>query len=236
LYRQDELRELEQHLSKAEAAAAKSDGCISLQSRARASDELNMLVEKIDEKLKEYHDIVQRTRAMASLRRATTRNYKNIDNWIYKTGPLVSAESEAFKKRRDLVALVDLQEDSWFDGAVHAVQSHLGEFGNDILRKLFISKKDGTRGEQSVHIYSKRRIGILSRLLNTLLAVVLLIAPVIVLFITRRKPAAIKIAIISVFTIAFSVALSLFTKAKRHEVFAATAAYSAVLVVFLGNL
>jgi hypothetical protein len=48
-------------------------------------------------------------------------------------------------------------------------------------------------------------------------------APVIALFCTKEK-GPMKILIIFLFTMAFSVALSLCTKAKRHEVFAATAA------------
>ena len=39
-----------------------------------------------------------------------------------------------------------------------------------------------------------------------------------------------------IFTLAFSSALSIFTKARRHEILAAAATYCAVLVVFLGNV
>ena len=46
----------------------------------------------------------------------------------------------------------------------------------------------------------------------------------------------IKITILSLFVLAFSVAIMTMTQAKRHEAFAATAAYAAVLVVFLANL
>ena len=38
-----------------------------------------------------------------------------------------------------------------------------------------------------------------------------------------------------VFTLLFSMIISLLTKARRHELFAAAAAYAAVLVVFLTN-
>jgi hypothetical protein len=43
-------------------------------------------------------------------------------------------------------------------------------------------------------------------------------------------------AITLLFAITFATALSLFTNAKRQEVFGATAAYCAVLVVFISNL
>jgi hypothetical protein len=38
-----------------------------------------------------------------------------------------------------------------------------------------------------------------------------------------------------VFTLLFSAAMSILTKAARHELFAASAAYCAVLVVFISN-
>jgi lipopolysaccharide export LptBFGC system permease protein LptF len=59
-------------------------------------------------------------------------------------------------------------------------------------------------------------------------------APVVALLSTQ-KSGLVKIVIVLIFTLFFSAALSLFTKATRQEVFAATAAYCAVLVVFLGN-
>jgi hypothetical protein len=43
------------------------------------------------------------------------------------------------------------------------------------------------------------------------------------------------IGVLMVFTLLFAAAMSLLTKARRHELFAATAAYCAVLVVFIGS-
>jgi hypothetical protein len=42
--------------------------------------------------------------------------------------------------------------------------------------------------------------------------------------------------VLLVSTLSFSAVLSIFTRAKRHEILAAAAAYCAVLVVFLGNV
>ena len=71
--------------------------------------------------------------------------------------------------------------------------------------------------------YSKRRIDTFVRLIITVLAVALLMAPVVVLF-RAEESGAIKILIILLFTLGFSVALSVFTRAQRHELLAATAA------------
>ena len=69
----------------------------------------------------------------------------------------------------------------------------------------------------------------------TLATTALLILPVILLYVLKMS-AGIKLVVIAVFVLAFCMALSIMTSAKRHEVFAATAAYCAVLVVFLANL
>lgn len=43
------------------------------------------------------------------------------------------------------------------------------------------------------------------------------------------------VGVLIVFTLLFGAAMGLLTKAARHELFAASAAYCAILVVFIGN-
>jgi hypothetical protein len=67
----------------------------------------------------------------------------------------------------------------------------------------------------------------------------LLLLPVVVLYqltsIGRRNATIKAMGLLLVFTLLFMTAMSLLTKAKRHELFAASAAYCAVLVVFISN-
>jgi hypothetical protein len=44
------------------------------------------------------------------------------------------------------------------------------------------------------------------------------------------------VGVLIVFTLLFSAAMSVLTRAARHELFASSAAYCAILVVFIGNL
>ena len=74
-----------------------------------------------------------------------------------------------------------------------------------------------------VHLYSKYRIDVVVRLTLTVIAVVLLMAPTTVLFLMPGH-GILKIILIMLFTLLFSAAMSVFTKARRHEMFAATAA------------
>ncbi|KAF2120818.1 hypothetical protein BDV96DRAFT_595227 [Lophiotrema nucula] len=73
------------------------------------------------------------------------------------------------------------------------------------------------------------------RSLSAIFALLFLVTAIVVLYFID-KPVA-RVGALCGFTIAFAIALITLTTAKRHEVFVATAAYAAVLVVFIsGNL
>jgi hypothetical protein len=135
LYRQDELRQLETELLQLDRKTQKSDDT-RLKSRMREESVLNEyerkgLINRIDDKLKEYNDIVQRTRAFASLQRATERNYKSVWNWVHHNGPLEESEAATFDKDLDFVSIVDAKEGSWFDSCV---ETALSKFGGPFTR------------------------------------------------------------------------------------------------------
>ncbi|KAI9881094.1 MAG: hypothetical protein M1830_008252 [Pleopsidium flavum] len=224
LYRQDELAQLENDLMSLDEEDAEK-GSKALISRkldeARQDCPRKALIQGIDEKLKEYDELVLRCQAFASLKKASTRNYNSFANWIHNKKPLSREESKFVKHNEDLIALADGQEGGWFDGFVEDILSLVP---CKLSRLLFTSPTQRRKTDDAyVHLYSKERIDILVRLVITLLAVSLLMAPVVVLF-SVQENGNIKIAVILLFTFFFSVALSVFTKAKRHEVFAATAA------------
>jgi hypothetical protein len=87
--------------------------------------------------------------------------------------------------------------------------------------------------------YSQSRIEKLVGLIITLMIFVLLVLPVVAMYqltsIGDRNSTFDAVGILVVFTLLFSAAMSLVTKAKRHELFGASAAYCAVLVVFISN-
>jgi len=92
------------------------------------------------------------------------------------------------------------------------------------------------------NLVSQARLDILIRAFLTILACILLLVPVLILYELQLNIATgaqqngkWQVGTIFVFTLLFSGSCSLFTKARRQEVFAATAAYCAVLVVFLGS-
>jgi hypothetical protein len=89
--------------------------------------------------------------------------------------------------------------------------------------------------------YTPSRISKLANGILMVLVLVLLVLPIYLLYhlvhdIGTHNSYLLCIATLLVFTLGFSSILSLFTRARRHEILAAAAAYCAVLVVFLGNV
>ena len=111
------------------------------------------------------------------------------------------------------------------------------------LQAIFRSHEQRLKtGNEDLQLLSTQRLDIFLQIVLTIIATVLLLAPVFTLF--RLQPTTqaefhtksnYQILTVFVFTLVFSASCSIFTKAKRQEVFTATAAYCAVLVVFLGN-
>ncbi|CAG5144358.1 uncharacterized protein ALTATR162_LOCUS1530 [Alternaria atra] len=109
-----------------------------------------------------------------------------------------------------------------------------------------------------VSFYSSSRIDKLVNILITFVIFCLLVIPVITMYQLTNTAAHVvtdaagnvtttsqvdidsrdtfnAVGVLIVFTLLFSAAMSLLTKAARHELFAASAAYCAILVVFIGN-
>ncbi|KAL8657938.1 MAG: hypothetical protein Q9226_001433 [Calogaya cf. arnoldii] len=128
----------------------------------------------------------------------------------------------------------------WFNG-----------FLEDTLRKIspwatqaiFRTKEQKIiSGQEKVFLTSPCRLDIFLRVVLTILAAILLLVPVVILFELQptdasqiRRKGGFQILTIFLFTLLFSASCSVCTKARRQEVFSATAAYCAVLVVFLGS-
>lgn len=90
-----------------------------------------------------------------------------------------------------------------------------------------------------LHYYSPARVDILVNLIITAVIFILLIIPVVVLYTMsgsgQSTTAFEAIGILIIFTLLFGAAMSSMTTATRQELFAASAAYCAVLVVFISN-
>lgn len=183
------------------------------------------------------------------MEKPSNRNFTSFRNWINNTEPLSRKETEFVKHCDDFVALDPGEEGGWIDGILEDCLSclprHLAQvnihsscstkavkifFSPVRLTSLHVVQKLLTSDEQLkksdgayLHLYSKTRINFLVRLTLTVISVLLLMAPTALLFLVRGH-GKLKIVLVMIFTLIFGVTLGVFTKAKHHEMFAATAA------------
>ncbi|KAH8757403.1 hypothetical protein BGZ57DRAFT_644810 [Hyaloscypha finlandica] len=93
-----------------------------------------------------------------------------------------------------------------------------------------------TKNEEGLSDFiSHHRVSVAVTVISGILATIFLIGAILGLYWVKSPNA--KLGMLSGLTVAFAGSLALFTNARRQDVFAATAAYAAVLVVFVsGNL
>ena len=103
-------------------------------------------------------------------------------------------------------------------------------------------QKERSEGSPRLVLTSPKRLDVLIRSILTFALCTELLVPLLLLNkMQANNPSSFQsmgfyqILLIFFATLFFSASCSLFTRARRHEVFASTAAYCAVLVVFLGN-
>jgi hypothetical protein len=93
--------------------------------------------------------------------------------------------------------------------------------------------------DEYLHYYSPARVDLLVNLIITAIIFILLIIPIIAFYEISDPGKAsspfLAVGILIIFTLLFGGAMSSLTKATRQELFAASAAYCAILVVFIGN-
>ena len=137
-----------------------------------------------------------------------------------RTPQLCGASADIYADQYDLIAL-----------RVPADQDMLSNFVQNNLGVFF---QNGTRDNDTAYV-SEHQISKFVAILSTSLASILLFGAVISLYIVNNPRA--LLGMLCGWTVLFATCVGLLTSAKRDQVFGATAAYVAVLVVFVsGNL
>lgn len=166
---------------------------------------------------------------------------------------------DAIRSKEDTISLRSGREWASFDGGVETIIGQLDHGLKRVFRckepplqKYFRTPELRDKTTNSyIALYSSTRIDKLINILITFFIFILLVIPVITMFHLTSQSAEGSdgnshsantrntinaVGVLIVFTLLFSAAMSLVTKAARHELFAASAAYCAILVVFIGNL
>ncbi|KAI8944993.1 hypothetical protein F4801DRAFT_569960 [Xylaria longipes] len=237
LYMQEELAELQAEL---EAFDAEDSQDIESKKAGRNLKEFKkrsprriQLVQEIREQMKEYREALLAESHIAALPHPDKRTFKAFRGELFKWDRglgrslcIIGGQSKLlYDNIEELVSLRGLEQ-----------QDKLSQFVEDYLGYFFRedSQKDAIELSYASYV-SGRSISTFVSYLSTFLAIALLVGAILVLY--NVKSANQKLGFLALFTVLFAVSVGLLTNAKRAEVYGATAAYAAVLVVFVsGNI
>lgn len=186
-------------------------------------------------KLKEYDDELFRLHKVLALPAVEKPQVENYNAWLDHNSPIDLYEMTFLDDHSDLVALGPQEDESvgippWMRKYVRKVP------GFHLFNKLFRKKKrEGQlmENDENAVEYSKNWKNTFMRILFAIIITGIITAGVIALYFVRKDKSRLVILVMATFLCALI--LSTLTTAKKGEIMAATAAYAAVLVVFVGS-
>lgn len=230
---QDRLSELEQDLKKTDLAESNQ---FRLNSRRydegpKGSSTRTVLLDGITSTLKEYDEFILRQSEILKLGKPEKRSLLNLLTWMWNEKPLCRVEHETLYRKDDLLMLSS-DDDAWIisvsEFLVFALPRRLRRVSRtnlipnwaltSPLQWLFPSPDK----EKHAFAWSDKGMAVVVKLLLAFAAVLLLMLPTFLLLNIRANQS-IRAIIVAVFALGFAFMISLLTRAKRHEMFAASA-------------
>ncbi|KAI0855357.1 hypothetical protein F4860DRAFT_519960 [Xylaria cubensis] len=178
------------------------------------------LLDRLRSKIREYHEALLLQSQIAQLHRPNRRVLDTLRHWFKKPEPMLGGEAKKFlDDENDLVALKPAAE-----------LDYLSQF----LRRHWVVNTEMARdGRAKIGRFHERAISLTTSVITICIAAFLLIGSITGFYFVESD--AVKLGLIAAFTSVFALSLVLITNARRAEIFAATAAYAAVLVVFVSG-
>ncbi|KAH9215913.1 hypothetical protein DL95DRAFT_499395 [Leptodontidium sp. 2 PMI_412] len=193
------------------------------------------LVLRIREKLKEYNAALLQESAVIRLGQPDRTRLKFLVNWMQDIRMgyvhLLGSDSDIWSKGDvlDMIALQAPTADDLFttwisESAIPAFHRLLGKF-------CFQPESDEHLG--NTVLYKDMSLVRITKLFTTVLACLLPIISIVILYVVDSMSK--RLGIVGALTAAFSLCMGLVTSASMADIFAATAAFAAVQVVFVGS-
>lgn len=233
LHKQDELAELEQRLDQLDQKDSKVDSYRLLTNRHSSGDtERRGLLTEIERKLNEFNNLLESLLAHLERPEPDESQIKSVRNWVDGKRPVVYSETTFLNDRSDLKRARHTVEKGGLENLLASYSSWPCLRG--IYEFLSLLDTSARSDDPKVKLIKASRLVAVSRALTTVLAVTTLVVPIGVLY--SVQPVPMRLFIIAAFTCIFSSALCWLTSSRNYEIFSATAAYCAVMVVFVGSL
>ncbi|TVY73339.1 hypothetical protein LSUE1_G007480 [Lachnellula suecica] len=185
----------------------------------------------VREKLKEYNECLFQQRQLSTFDQPEPGNLDFMNAWL--TDPrhgncaLEGVDRNVWEAGKDL--LVVKPDTLVADSFTRVLRRPL----TALYHKLRVSRHRAADEESNIYVYDEKSVVRAADMIGTAISSLMPILSVVVLYCIRDMLT--RLGMIAVFTVLFSVALMATTKAKRIEIFAATAAFASVQVVFVGS-
>ncbi|KAL8710278.1 MAG: hypothetical protein Q9220_005048 [cf. Caloplaca sp. 1 TL-2023] len=170
--------------------------------------------------------LLLQAQSLVAMNKPPTRDQTSLRNFLQNHPGLVEAESKFAYHKEDLITLRPGRDHSMIDAAV---ENMLKTLNCKALQTIFRSEETARKTvDPNINYYTRSRINAFVTLIITFIIVTLLVVPIWLLYhfsVTwdSNKSNLVCIGVLLVSTLIFSAVLSLFTKARRHEVLAASA-------------
>ena len=189
----------------------------------------------IREKLKDYQDALIRHRQTLDLGRPVTRQVKALNNWMERPSMgnvFLQGPDRDIWKNPDMDDLITLAPPATEIKFTNKYTVALVQFYNAAIGR-HIHKAGTAKHSRNTIRYTDEGIFRVLKTSAVIIASLLPVAGIAVLYAIETMSG--RIGAIAGFTALFSFSLSFITSASVHHIFSATAAFVAVLVVFVGT-
>ncbi|KAH7317583.1 hypothetical protein BKA65DRAFT_557002 [Rhexocercosporidium sp. MPI-PUGE-AT-0058] len=188
---------------------------------------------KIRKALLEYNGLISSYQALGKIDKPSERDYNKLFKWFMWKRPPAGDTFDSILPREDLVTLSSRRS-----LVEECMLRHLDRWPDSCFKQFFQASKQLQQNpnlDTAQESYNDARIKLFARLIVVFFAVLVLFAPVVLFLLTSMSRGCIVVVAL-VFMIAFATVMGMLTDASDKEIFVGTAAYTAVLVTFLGNL
>jgi len=193
------------------------------------------ILDQIQIRLVKYDEILAKARELVEFQRPSKDEWLSFRRWYNNKKPLRAEDEDRFiRMRDDLITLRPRNDAGKIDDWIERV---VGKMPEGKVTTYFYDH--GMLNDKHLLYFKVARVEALAVLIVAFVIILLLAVPMFIMYrvteMRTRSSTYLNIFLLIVFALLFSAAMGLLTKAKRAELFAGTAAYCAVLVVFIGN-
>ncbi|PMD28758.1 hypothetical protein L207DRAFT_521400 [Hyaloscypha variabilis F] len=181
---------------------------------------------QIKEAMRDYREALIQAREVMNFSPPSTRALSTLKRYFYTEkdkSALLGCDANLLDDPEDLIALVQSDNDRLSGLLRHT-------FG-----RCFSDRKRNPQPDLEIYFFSENRIQLASYIISIFFSGILLLGAMACLSILNNRSWKLRLGIVALFTSLFGVVIGLLTNARRAEVFASTAAYTAVLVVYVSS-